>query len=356
MVLIAGSFATSIILFLCFSILITFMNHALSPLKPYAPDLSIEHAQAEALLEPALLEEVRAIPGVTEGYGRMYLANVPAAAGQDTGTATLISYDAPQFGWAENVLISGSIADVQSGNGVLVDYGYSQEYNWRIGDTITLDMAGTVHEVQVAGIVSDVPVDSAGGEWIVICAEQTFTGLTGVTGYKVIDMKVSRDVSQQVRSLLTTDMKLLDYQQQNNEVRTGYLAMAVFVYGFLMVIALVALINIVNTVNASVSSRIGNYGVMRAVGMSGRQLKKVIRAEAAAYAITGSIAGAILGLLLHRFFFGMLITSNWGQLWQPPIAVLAVTITAAILTTFIAVISPARKIEDMSIVGVVNAQ
>lgn len=42
MVLIAGSFAISIILFLCFTILITFMNHALSPLKPYTSDLTVK--------------------------------------------------------------------------------------------------------------------------------------------------------------------------------------------------------------------------------------------------------------------------------------------------------------------------
>lgn len=50
--------------------------------------------------------------------------------------------------------------------------------------------------------------------------------------------------------------------------------MAVFVYGFLIIIAFVALINIINTVNASVSSKMNHYGVMRAVGMSGKQLKK----------------------------------------------------------------------------------
>lgn len=155
--------------------------------------------------------------------------------------------------------------------------------------------------------------------------------------------------------MIHSDMKLLDMQQHNEEVRAGYFAMAVFVYGFLIVIALVALINIINTINASVSSRINHYGVMRAVGMSGKQLQKVILAEAAAYAITGSIAGAISGLFLHRFFFEMLITSNWGQKWEPPIVVLVVIATAAILTAFLAVISPSRKIKKTSIINVVNA-
>lgn len=355
MTLIAGSFAISIILFLCFSILVTFMNHALSPLKPYAPDCTIEGTQDSVSLNPFLKKELKSLSGVENVYARMFYADIPSSDKQRTNKATLVSYDEPQFEWAKDALISGSIDSVQNGNGVLVDYGYSEEFNWQIGDAITLNIDGTPHEVQVTGIVSNVPLDSSNGEWIIICSESTFTALTGVSNYKVIEMQVNKDISQQVRNLITSDMKLLDLQQRNNEVRTSYFAMAVFVYGFLLVIALVALINIINTVNASVSSRMSNYGVMRAVGMSGKQLKKVVRAEAAAYAITGSIAGGVLGLLLHRFFFGMLITSNWGQLWQPPIAVLTVTIAAAILTTFIAVISPARKIERMSIVNVVNA-
>lgn len=355
MVLIAGSFAISIVLFLCFTILVTFMNHALSPLKPYTPDLTIEGTADTVLLPTSLKEEVAALSGTEKVYGRMFSSDIPASDKNGYNTATLVSYDEPQFEWANDVLISGDIAAAQNGNGVLVDYGYSQEFDWKIGDVISLDIEGTTHEVVVSGIISDVPLDSANGEWIIVCSESTFTALTGISGYKVIEMQVSEDISEQVRSLITSEMRLLDLQQHNEEVRTGYLAMAVFVYGFLIVIAFVALINIINTVNASVSSKINHYGVMRAVGMSGKQLKKVVRAEAAAYAITGSITGGILGLLLHRFFFGMLITANWGQLWEPPILVLVVVISAAILTTFLAVIAPTRKIEGTSIVNVVNA-
>ena len=355
MILIAGSFAISITLFLCFTILITFMNHALSPLKPYAPDLTVEGNEPHISLPHSLKEEIEQLPGTDKVYGRMFCTDIPANDKKGSNMATLVSYDDPQFLWASNVLISGDIENVQNGNGVLVDYGYSQEFNWEIGDIITLDINGTTHETTVSGIVSDVPLDSSNGEWIIVCSENTFTALTGITDYKIIEVQANTDIAGQIRNLITPDMKLLDMRQHNEEVRTGYFAMAVFVYGFLIVIALVALINIINTVNASVSSRINHYGVMRAVGMSGKQIQKVIRAEAAAYAITGSIAGAISGLFLHRFFFEMLITSNWGQEWEPPFLVLAVVISAAILTTFIAVIAPSQKIRKTSIVNVVNA-
>ncbi len=356
MVWIAGSFGISIILFLCFTVLITFMNHALNPLKPYAPDLSIKGVEDTTLLDHSLIERIEVIPDIQKVYGRMFYYNIPANDSQMSGTAMLISYDKPQFEWADEMLLSGNLDDVKNGSGVAVSYTQSQKFGWNVGDTLTLSTLGEPHKVQIACIISDVPFDAGNGGWSIVCSEKTFTFLTGVADYTIIDMQINGDVAAQVRTLLTSEMQLLDKQQRNSEVQTGYYTMAVFVYGFLMVIALVALINIVNTINASVFSRMSNYGVMRAVGMSGKQLKKVVRAEAIAYAITGSITGSVLGLLLHRFFFGMLIASNWGEIWQPPLVVLIVTILAAILTTFIAVISPTRKIEKMSIVNVVNAE
>lgn len=217
-----------------------------------------------------------------------------------------------------------------------------------------MNISGTPYDVQIACIISYVRFDARNNGWSIVSSEKTFHTLTGIEDYIIIDMQVNEDVSKNVRSLINREMQLLDKQQRNNEVQTGYYAIAVFVYGFLMVIALVALINIINTINASVSSRISNYGMMRAVGMSGKQFKKMVTAETAAYAVSGSLTGGILGLILHRFFFRMLIASNWGEIWKPPLVVLIVTILAAILTTFIAVISPTRKIEKMSIVNVVN--
>ncbi|MFD1175965.1 FtsX-like permease family protein [Paenibacillus puldeungensis] len=354
MVLISGSFALSIILFLCFTVLITFMGNALRPLKPYAPDISIMGVQDSTLLDHSLMEQAKSLPHIKNIYGRMVSRNIPASHRQKDNKVTLISYDEPQFKWANDKLISGNRDQVQNGNGVFVSY--SEDFKWKIGDTITLNLPGGTHQVQVAGILSDTPFVATKGESILICSEATFTALTGISDYTIIDMQVNEDISDQVRSLITPQMQLLDKQQANRETRAAYYAMAVFVYGFLLVIALVALINILNTVNASVSSRMGNYGVMRAVGMSGKQLKRMVTAEAAAYALSGSVVGGILGLLLHRFFFGMMITSNWGEPWQPPITVLAVSILAAILTTFVAVISPTKKVQETSIVNVVNAQ
>jgi putative ABC transport system permease protein len=168
-------------------------------------------------------------------------------------------------------------------------------------------------------------------------------------------MQVDADIAAEARSLIPAAMRLEDKQQSNQEAKSAYYIMAVFVYGFLLVIALVAFINILNMVNAGVSNRMRNYGIMRAVGMSSKQLKKIISAEAAVYAVMGCIVGGTLGLLLHRLFFELMVSNTWGDPWQPPFIILLIVVLAALLTMCIAVIAPAKRIENMSIVNAVNA-
>lgn len=355
--LMTGSFAISIIMFLCFTVLISFLNHAIKPLRPYAPDISITAEDNSASLSPALLENAAAIEGVTNIYGRMFSYDIPAESEAASSRINLISYEDKQFDWANEQLIHGDMEAVQSGRSALVVYAGTLQ--WDVGDTITLELPNGIQGLQIAGILSDSPFDVKEGTLNIICSEQTFTVLTGISNYTVIDIQVEENadpsIVSTVRELLSPQMKLIDKVQSNRDIRTAYNSMSVFVYGFLIVIALVALINIVNTINASVSGRMNHYGVMRAVGMSGKQLKQMITVEAATYAVTGSIVGSVLGLLLHRLLFGLIITSIWGEVWQAPVIVLVVTIGAAMLTTIIAVIAPARKIKKMSIVNVVNA-
>ncbi len=355
MLLTAGSFALSIILFMSFSVLIDFMTHAVNPLRPYAPDISVMGADESYIIDGAVVDRLKKLPHIRNIYGRMFMDDVAGRSEYHNGTVTLISYDDTQFMFAGEMLLKGNMRDAGNGKGLLVDHEVASRNQWEPGDVVSLDYNGRQTELPITGILSDTPFHAAEGEWIVICSEAVFTELTGIRDYTIIDMQVNEDIAAQVRGVIPADMLLLDKQQGNQTARAAYYTLAVFIYGFLFVIALISLINIINIVSSGVSSRMNNYGVMRAVGMSGRQLKKIITAEAATYAITGCVFGGILGLALHRLFFSLTVTANWGTSWSPPFAVLAIVIIVTLLTAFIAVISPAKKIREMSIVDVVNA-
>lgn len=73
------------------------------------------------------------------------------------------------------------------------------------------------------------------------------------------------------------------------------------VYGFLSVIVAITMFHIMNTVRLGVAARTRQYGALRAIGMSGRQLTRMVAAEAVAYAAGGVLLGCALGLALHWF-------------------------------------------------------
>lgn len=76
--------------------------------------------------------------------------------------------------------------------------------------------------------------------------------------------------------------KLYDYADHmgNSSTMGTYYCFWLFVYGFLVLIALITVFNIINSIAMSVSSRSKQYGSFRAIGLSTGQLRKMIVTKA----------------------------------------------------------------------------
>ena len=127
-----------------------------------------------------------------------------------------------------------------------------------------------------------------------------------------------------------------------------------FIYGFLIIIALITVFNIFNSMNASVAARTRQYGVMRSIGMGAGQLCKMIAAEAATYAILGCIAGCVLGLPLNKMMFRFLIADKWGTAWQLPAGSLLLIVILCFGSAALAIMRPIRNIRKLSIVDTIK--
>ena len=68
------------------------------------------------------------------------------------------------------------------------------------------------------------------------------------------------------------------------------------IYGLLALSVLIAVLGIINTLALSVFERTREIGLLRAVGMSRRQLRSMITMESVATAVFGAVLGAVLGL------------------------------------------------------------
>ena len=356
--LMAGSFAFSIILFLSFSPAIDFMNHALRPLQPSASDLSIISQDNTCSVPRKLSEQLEKEPAVEKVYGRSYAYSVPAQSGEESFKIQLISYEEDQFDWAREDLTEGSMEEVEAGEGVLAVY-MNSERDFAVGEELTLDIGGGEKNVKVSGLLAESMFDITDESANLICSEELFRELTGETDYTIIDVQFNSSVTDQdveeIRDLAGENVTVSDNRMENSEARGGYYSFALFLYGFLAVIALISVFNIINSISMSVSARIREYGAMRAIGMSSRQMIRMAAAEAVTYVAWGILIGCAAGLLLNYKVYDMLITDRWGTPWYLPAGALAVIVAAVVLAAAAAVRGPAKRIREMSIVDTISA-
>ena len=357
--LMTGSFALSIVLFLSFSVTVDFMRHALTPLQPWTPDLSIVSPDRTCSVDSNLLERLNEIPAVKAAYGRMFAYGVPVSGSDAVQTADLISYDINQFGWAEDYLLEGSLEAAQraTGTGLVVK---ESDSTIKVGDTITVQAGGVAQEIKVVGILSDCPFSNTDGVGIIICSEDSFRQITGLSDFTVIDIQLVRGVSDSevssIHQMVGTQYTFSDERLGNSSTRGIYYCFNLFVYGFLVLIALITIFNVVNSIAMSVASRTKQYGAFRAIGLSTRQLSKMVIAEAASYAASGIIAGSVVGMLSNRLLFGMLIGQKWGEAWGIPWSELGIILLIILLSIALAVHEPIKRIHNMSIVDTINSQ
>ncbi len=364
-ILVTGSFAFSIILFLAFSTAVDFMHRAITPLRPQAPDLYAYDGGYANIIPTELAGELRDHSGIKRVFGRGYVQVTAFLDGQETAF-TILSYDAQQFKWAKRDLLEGDLAEAADGKGVLV--AWREKGQIPTGSKIILPLGGREAEVIVAGTLGDVPFsygknpNTGSSETLLICSEELFQSLTGECGYAVLDLQVEPDITdaevaqirKEIEQACGTAISFSDKRMSNREVKGAGYSMAVFLYGFLIIIALLAFFNIINCIAMSVSARMREYGAMRAIGMSDSQLVRMIVGEALSYTASGVFFGCIIGLPLNRMLFHQLVTTRWGEQWQVPIRELAVIVVVMGVAVWLAVLGPARRIRQMIVVDMVG--
>lgn len=355
LLLLTCSFGFSIVLFLGFSTGIDFMGHALTPLRPYTPDVAVISPGNACLIPDALREELENNPSVRRVFGRCFAYDLPAGLGGTEKKVNLISYEQYQFGWAAEELTEGSLEAAEKGEGVLLvkDAGFSAE----TGEELALTTALGSRTVRIVGILDYAPFSNGTADGMVICSEDMFRSLTGESGYTILDIQLkdqSDAAVQEIRDAAGEEFQFSDQRAGNSEVRAVYYSFGLFVYGFLAIVALIATFNIINTIGMSVLARLGQYGAMRAIGTSVRQLNRMVIAETAAYMVCGLTAGTALGLPLHRFLYGQMITARWGDGWRLPLGLLALILLIMVLSSAVAVIGPVRRIKKLSVVETIG--
>jgi putative ABC transport system permease protein len=137
----------------------------------------------------------------------------------------------------------------------------------------------------------------------------------------------------------TVEVQNQEQLKDNQESQVN--ALLLLVYALLSLAVIVSLFGIVNTLALSIHERTRELGMLRAVGMSRRQVRTMVRYEAVITALIGAILGMVLGVLMAALVSRPL--ADEGFTLSYPIATLILLLALAALAGVVAAIGPARR-------------
>jgi putative ABC transport system permease protein len=141
-----------------------------------------------------------------------------------------------------------------------------------------------------------------------------------------------------------------DATQQKEAMRAQVRQLLALVYAMLALAVIIALLGIVNTLALSIVERTREIGLLRAVGATRRQIRRMITWESLVIALYGSVLGAALGLLVGQAFVRAMRDEGITEVAVPWGTLIAVLLLACAMGLLAAIV-PARRAARLDVLA-----
>ena len=254
--------------------------------------------------------------------------------------------------------ITGNDSDLSGLNdsGILLEKGEATSLHAKVGDRVNLlSNSRKRATVTVRAIYKDDTLLQNG-----MVTTALLHRLTDVSGVQTVLATVKPGSDPEQVAKLAEDRLAAQFPtaklQSNAEFKKSIgdqvNTLLALIYGLLGVSVLISLFGIVNTLLLSVHERTREIGMLRAIGMTRRQLRRTIRFESAITAVIGSLLGLVVGVA-----FGWIVTeglSSEGLAFAIPWGTLVACLVVAAIVGVLAGAWPAWRASRMRVLDALS--
>ncbi len=317
----------------------------LTSIRPVATDEGVE---ADLTAAVPGIERVSAIAtfDVAVDGARTDAAAVSGAALAADGRLTFTSGDR-----------AAALAALDQGGATIVPAAMADRLGLAVNDMITVpDRAGRPLDLRVVGVVERSIPGSAGEAMLV--GWDDATDRLGVAGADVFAVRFAAGAPSTATSSLHADAALLALQVVPLSEIEGAISVALErIFGLFDALAVVAILiaalGIANTLSMNVLERVRELGILRAAGMSRRQVWRSVVVEAGVLGLAGALLGIAVGLVIGA----VMVAATGGSVDLAtgiPWAVIVLALVIGVVVAMLAAAYPARIASRLSIVRAVQ--
>lgn len=113
----------------------------------------------------------------------------------------------------------------------------------------------------------------------------------------VIDSAEPAQTVEYIKNLGIDGLDIYNLNDQKEQINAVVLIIAIFAYGFIIVISLIGITNVFNTINTNMRLRSKEFAMLKSIGMTKKEFNRMIRLESLFYGLKSLLIGVPLGLL-----------------------------------------------------------
>ncbi|WP_371670956.1 FtsX-like permease family protein [Streptomyces sp. NBC_00289] len=258
--------------------------------------------------------------------------------------------------------VRGELADAYRPDSMSVFEGFAEKHDIRIGSKVGVAFKdGTKASLTVRAITSDDAVIDKGAMYASITTVSKYVPADRMP-LDVLVFATAKD-GQQDAAYTSLKSALHDYPQYTVRDQTDYKEalkdqigqLLNMIYGLLALAIIVAVLGVVNTLALSVVERTREIGLMRAIGLSRRQLRRMIRMESVVIALFGALLGLGLGMGWGATAQKLLALEGLTVLDIPWPTIIGVFIGSAFVGLFAALV-PAFRAGRMNVLNAIATE
>nr|WP_275402349.1 ABC transporter permease [Streptomyces sp. SID13031] len=309
--------------------------------KIFSGDYAVAAQNNFSPLPPTVAAAVAKVPGVEAassvraGQGKAFDETIPITA-VDSQAPTVLSFD-----WKSG---SQETLGTLGTDGAIVDDEYATKHNLQVGSQFAMtSVTGRTLQLTVRGIFTPPAGGSPFGQ--VTISTATFDAANpqplNIFTFLKLDGGVTAANTAALDSALSSfpNAKAQTREQFKAAQSDGIKSLLNVLYVLLALSVLVSLFGIVNTLVLTVFERTRELGMLRAIGLTRRQVKRMIRHESVITALIGAVIGILLGLGLASLLAARLDEVSFAV----PTGQLVIFAIVSVVVGIFAAIWPARR-------------
>ncbi|MFJ3533003.1 ABC transporter permease [Streptomyces sp. NPDC090132] len=255
--------------------------------------------------------------------------------------------------------VAGDLPAAYGKNAMSVGDDYATAHGIKVGDTITVAFkAGTPAKLKVAAITSDDTSVDQGAMYLNTSTAEKYVPAEKMPANVIMFAKAQDGKEKEAYAALKSSLaEYPQYKVQNQadfkqDLKDQIGQLLNIVYGLLALAIIVAVLGVVNTLALSVVERTREIGLMRAIGLSRRQLRRMIRLESVVIALFGALLGLGLGMGWGTSAQKLLALEGLGVLEIPWPTIITVFVASAFVGLFAALV-PAFRAGRMNVLNAI---